>query len=131
MSDEPIVLEFGRYRLFETPDGGWLLRRAVSICDRCQGCGCGEQSEPVVIPGMIVALAKASQSGGGGRLGGLVRRLNVRGDSGEGGGSGAETPEGRMHARRARSRSRTVGLPAQTAGGEADPGGAGTAEAVR
>jgi hypothetical protein len=66
----PEVLEFGRYRVFETPDGGWLLARARGTCETCQGCGCGEQADPIQVPAMFVAMAK---SGGG--LGALKARI--------------------------------------------------------
>lgn len=45
----PGEIESGRYRLFEAP-GGLVLARAVNTCDRCQGCGCGEQAEPMPLP---------------------------------------------------------------------------------
>lgn len=64
-SVEPVVLEYGRYRLFESPDGGWVVARAVETCERCENCGCGEQAEPIMIPGMVVKMARAQQGGGG------------------------------------------------------------------
>jgi len=65
---EPPVLEYGRYRVFETPDGGWVVARAVGTCDTCQGCGCGDQADPIQIPAMVISMAKAQ---GGGLLGKL------------------------------------------------------------
>ena len=62
---EPVVIEYGRYRLFESPDGGWVVARAVETCERCEHCGCGEQAEPIMIPGMVVKMARAQQGGGG------------------------------------------------------------------
>jgi hypothetical protein len=62
---EPVVLEYGRYRLFESPDGGWVVARAVGTCETCQNCGCGEQAEPIMIPAMVVKMARAQQNGGG------------------------------------------------------------------
>ena len=62
---EPVVIEYGRYRLFESPDGGWVVARAVETCETCQSCGCGEQAEPIMIPGMVVKMARAQQGGGG------------------------------------------------------------------
>lgn len=43
------VVEHGRYRLFQT-DGGLVLARAVNTCERCQGCGCGQQADPLPLP---------------------------------------------------------------------------------
>lgn len=43
------VVEVGRYRLFQT-EGGLVLARAVDTCERCQGCGCGQQAEPLALP---------------------------------------------------------------------------------
>lgn len=67
---EPPVIEGpGRYKVYEAPDGGWVVARAVGICQTCQDCGCGEQAEPVQVPGMVVALAR--QQGKGRLLGAL------------------------------------------------------------
>jgi hypothetical protein len=63
---EPTVLEFGRYRVFESPDGGWVIARAAATCDRCQSCGCGEQVDPIQVPAMVIAMAK--QGGGLGKI---------------------------------------------------------------
>ena len=46
---EPEVVEYGRYRMFTAPDG-LVLARAVDTCERCQGCGCGTQAEPLALP---------------------------------------------------------------------------------
>jgi hypothetical protein len=73
----PEVLEFGRYRMFETPDGGWVLARASGTCDRCQECGCGDQADPIHIPAMMVAMAK--QGGGLGRAKAALRGVMGRG----------------------------------------------------
>ena len=62
---EPAVLEYGRYRLFESPDGGWVVARAVETCETCQNCGCGSQADPIVIPAMVIKLARSQQNGGG------------------------------------------------------------------
>lgn len=43
------VVEVGRYRLFQT-DAGLVLARAVDTCERCQGCGCGTQADPLALP---------------------------------------------------------------------------------
>ena len=74
---EPVVLEYGRYRLFESPDGGWVVARAVETCETCQNCGCGEQAEPIMIPGMVVKMARAQQNGGG--LLGKLKAVTNRG----------------------------------------------------
>jgi len=77
----PVVLEFGRYRVFESPDGGWVIARAAATCERCQGCGCGEQIDPIQVPAMIIAMAKPG--------GGLSRAKAVlRGVTGRGSGPG-------------------------------------------
>ena len=55
---EPVVLEYGRYRLFETPDGGWVVARAVETCETCQNCGCGEQADPIMVPAMVIKMAR-------------------------------------------------------------------------
>ena len=43
------LVEFGRYQLREH-DGGLVLARKVNTCERCQGCGCGERTEPLPLP---------------------------------------------------------------------------------
>lgn len=56
--------ERGRYAIFDQPDGGLLIARAVNLCDRCLDCGCGDQAEPVgPIPGSLVTMAKAAAAG--------------------------------------------------------------------
>lgn len=71
----PVVEGPGRYVVYSAPDGGWVIARATGICERCQGCGCGEQGEPVQIPGMVIALA---QQQGKGRLMGMLRAVSGR-----------------------------------------------------
>jgi hypothetical protein len=68
------LLEAGRYKAFEAPDGSWVLARATGTCESCQSCGCGEQADPIHIPAMFVAMAK---SGGG--LGSKLKGLMARG----------------------------------------------------
>ena len=80
----PVVLEYGRYRLFETPDGGMAVARAVETCDRCQDCGCGTQAEPIMVPGMVVKLARAQQGGG---LLGKLKAVTGHGNNGSSDGS--------------------------------------------
>jgi hypothetical protein len=64
----PAVLEHGRYKIFELPDGGWLISRAVDTCERCQSCGCGDQADKLSIPGMMVKMAAGMQGGGSGAV---------------------------------------------------------------
>ena len=72
----PVIEGPGRYCVYEAPDGGWVIARAVGICDSCQGCGCGEQAEPVQIPAMVIQIAKSQ---GRGKLLGMLKA--VRGGS--------------------------------------------------
>lgn len=76
---EPSVLEFGRYRVFESPDGSWVVARAASTCDRCQSCGCGEQADPIQVPAMIIAMAR--QGGGMSRIKAGLKAVTGRGGS--------------------------------------------------
>lgn len=62
-SGQPVVLELGRYRVFQAPDGGWVVARAVDTCERCQGCGCGTQAEPIAIPAMVIKVATMQGAG--------------------------------------------------------------------
>ena len=62
---DPVTLEYGRYRVFETPDGGWVIARAQGTCETCEHHDCGEQAEPVQVPGMFVKMARAQADGGG------------------------------------------------------------------
>jgi hypothetical protein len=64
----PTVLEYGRYRVFEAPDGGWVVARAVDTCETCQACGCGDQADPIQIPAMVIRMAKAQGPGLFGKL---------------------------------------------------------------
>jgi hypothetical protein len=67
---EPGLIEGpGRYKIFPAPDGGWVIARATGLCEKCGGCGCGEQAEPVQVPGMVVQLA---------RQGGAAKMLGMR-----------------------------------------------------
>ena len=45
--------------IFQAPDGGWKVARAVGICDTCQACGCGEQQELIEVPGMVIQVARS------------------------------------------------------------------------
>jgi len=81
----PAVLEQGRYKVFEDPDGSWVLARAVGTCERCQDCGCGDQADPVHVPAMIIAMARAQAGNGGGGVAGLMSKLKaMRGGRGTG-----------------------------------------------
>lgn len=74
---EPVIIEGpGRYRVYGAPDGGWVIARAVGICETCQNCGCGEQAEPVQIPAMVISLA---QTQGKQRLMGMLKAVTGRG----------------------------------------------------
>jgi hypothetical protein len=125
--DELPTLEYGRYRLWKTPDGGWLLARAAFTCDRCQSCGCGEKQDHVTVAGMMVRLAEAAQNGGGGSLG-MMRRLIGRGrrDDGTGDSGGAETAEGSDPAGGDLAGLLAAGLSGQEGGGGSGDGGEGT-----
>lgn len=59
----------GRYKVFQAPDGSWVVARATGICETCENCGCGEQAEPIVVPGMIVQLANSRLAKNGGLMG--------------------------------------------------------------
>jgi len=52
----PVVLARGRFKLSEAPDGSLVAAAALNLCERCQECGCGEPTEPKVIPGMLVKM---------------------------------------------------------------------------
>ena len=75
----PLVLEAGRYKLAQAPDGALVLGRATGLCQACSECGCGDQSPPVHVPAMVMRMAK------GGMLG---RMLGHIGEVPDGDGSG-------------------------------------------
>lgn len=64
---EPVVVAFGRYKLIEEPGGDLIAAAAVGLCERCQGCGCGEQVEPRRIPAMIARVLAGKLKGVTGR----------------------------------------------------------------
>ena len=70
-SAEPDVVELGRYKVSEAPDGGWILARAINTCQSCRSHGCGEQAELVHIPAMVIKMAR-SQGGMLGKLKGMI-----------------------------------------------------------
>lgn len=60
----PDAIERGRYAIYAAPDGGWVIARSTT-CDQCRDHGCGDQGDPITIPGMVVALAKRAANGDG------------------------------------------------------------------
>jgi hypothetical protein len=72
----PVIEGPGRYCVYLSPDGGWVVARAVGICDTCQGCGCGEQAEPIVIPSLVISMAMQQ---GKGKLLGMLKAVTGRG----------------------------------------------------
>jgi hypothetical protein len=70
-STEPEVLEFGRYKVSEAPDGGWVLGRRTGTCETCRTHDCGTAAELVHIPAMVIKMAR-SQGGMLGKLKGLM-----------------------------------------------------------
>lgn len=59
----PIIEGPGRYVVYEAPDRGWVIARAIGLCERCLACGCGEQGEPIQVPGMVIAIARRQGNG--------------------------------------------------------------------
>jgi hypothetical protein len=75
--DQPPVIEGpGRYTVFRGPDGGWVVARAVDICETCRGCGCGTQADPIQVPFIAISLAGRM---GMGQLMGALKGLAGRG----------------------------------------------------
>ena len=75
--------ERGRYAVYEAGDGGLVIARAAGICERCAGCGCGVQGDPITVPGMLVALAKNAAAGGKmPGLGAIRKAVMARGGNG-------------------------------------------------
>lgn len=74
---EPEVIEGpGRYIVKKAPDGGWVVGRALGICQTCQDCGCGEQAELIQVPGMVIQMAMQQ---GKGKLLGMLKAVSGRG----------------------------------------------------
>jgi hypothetical protein len=65
---QPDPAERGRYAIYEEDDGGLVIPRSTGLCDTCQACGCGEQAEPLRVPGPLVKMARAAAQGKGGAL---------------------------------------------------------------
>jgi hypothetical protein len=43
------LVEFGRYQLRED-EAGLVLARKINTCERCQGCGCGDRVDALLLP---------------------------------------------------------------------------------
>ncbi len=69
--EQPEPSERGRYAIFEQPDGGLIIPRSAPLCAACAACKCGEQMEPLKIPGAYIRMARAAAEGGGG----MAKRL--------------------------------------------------------
>jgi len=65
---QPEPAERGRYAIYEQPDGGLVIPRTHGLCETCAACGCGEQAEPLKVPGALVKMALAAAQGNGGAL---------------------------------------------------------------
>jgi hypothetical protein len=59
----PEPAERGRYAVFEQDDGGLVIARAADLCDRCAACQCGEQRDPINVPGLVVMMARNAAAG--------------------------------------------------------------------
>ena len=64
----PEPAERGRYAIFEQADGGLVIPRTTGLCETCAACGCGEQAEPLRVPGALVKMARAAAEGKGGAI---------------------------------------------------------------
>lgn len=73
---EPELLESGRYAVRKTPDGGWIIARALNLCDTCKHHGCGDQADLIQIPAMVIQLAMRQ---GGGKILGMLKSAAGRG----------------------------------------------------
>jgi hypothetical protein len=67
-SVQPGPSERGRYAIYERPDGGLVIPRTSGLCETCSGCECGEQVEPLIVPGALVKMARAAAEGKGGAM---------------------------------------------------------------
>jgi hypothetical protein len=68
MADPAEPAERGRYAIYEEDDGGLVIPRSTGLCETCSECGCGEQAEPLRVPGPLVKMARAAAQGKGGAL---------------------------------------------------------------
>jgi hypothetical protein len=66
----PVLLERGRYAIFETPEGGWAVARAVETCETCRDCGCGEQMAAIQVPAVVIKMASMGDAG-------MVRKMRA------------------------------------------------------
>lgn len=64
----PEPSERGRYAIYEQADGGLVIPRASGLCETCSACTCGEQVEPLQVPGALVKMARAAAEGKGGAM---------------------------------------------------------------
>jgi len=78
----PVIEGPGRYCVYQAPDGGWIVARAVGLCQTCLDCGCGEQADPIAIPAMVIKMARSQ----GGNLLGKLKAMTGRGGKVETGG---------------------------------------------
>jgi hypothetical protein len=77
VSDQPgpEPSERGRYAIYEQADGGLVIPRSGPLCETCAACGCGDQQEPLRIPGALVKMAKAAAEGNGGGMAKKIKAL--------------------------------------------------------
>lgn len=73
---DPVLLERGRYAVRKAPDGGWVIARAVNLCETCQDHTCGDQADLIQIPAMVIQLA---MSQGRGKILGMLKAATGRG----------------------------------------------------
>ena len=71
----PEPSERGRYAIYDQPDGGLVIPRTTSLCETCASCKCGEQADPLRVPGALVKMAKAAAEGNGGGMAKKIRGL--------------------------------------------------------
>ena len=67
--------ERGRYAIYEQPDGGLVIPRSGPLCETCGACECGEQMEPLRIPGGLVRMARAAAEGKAGGMAGKLKAM--------------------------------------------------------
>jgi hypothetical protein len=68
VTGSPEPAERGRYAIYEEADGGLVIPRSTGLCETCSACGCGDQAEPLRVPGPLVKMARAAAQGKGGAL---------------------------------------------------------------
>jgi len=59
------AVERGRYAIYQTSDGGYVVARAVDLCDSCLGCDCGNRAAQLEAPGWAVKLMAGAGSPAG------------------------------------------------------------------